>query len=65
MHSAEANNRIIFKASFFLVWLVHFLKTPSTKKKKKKKKNETQVIVVGNGHGDTSSNPGRDLLNFT
>ena len=23
------------------------------------------VIVVGNGHGDTSSNPGRDLLHFT
>ena len=23
------------------------------------------VIVVGNGHSDTSSNPGRDWLNFT
>ena len=23
------------------------------------------VIVVGNGHGDTSSNPGRDWLQFT
>ena len=23
------------------------------------------IIVVGNGHGDTSSNPGRDLLHFT
>ena len=23
------------------------------------------VIVVRNGHGDTSSNPGRDLLHFT
>ena len=23
------------------------------------------VIVVGNGHGDTSSNPGRDRLHFT
>ena len=23
------------------------------------------VIVVGNEHGDTSSNPGRDRLNFT
>ena len=23
------------------------------------------VIVVGNGHGDTSSNPGRGLLHFT
>ena len=23
------------------------------------------VIVVGNGHGDTSSNPGRDWLHFT
>ena len=22
-------------------------------------------IVVGNGHGDTSSNPGRDWLHFT
>ena len=22
------------------------------------------VIVVGNGHGDTSSNPGRDRLHF-
>ena len=23
------------------------------------------IIVIGNGHGDTSSNPGRDRLNFT
>ena len=23
------------------------------------------VIVVGNGHGDTTSNPGRDSLYFT
>ena len=23
------------------------------------------VIVIGNGHGDTSSNPGRDWLHFT
>ena len=23
------------------------------------------VIVVGNGHGDTSSKPGRDWLHFT
>ena len=23
------------------------------------------AIVVGNGHGDTSSNPGRDWLHFT
>ena len=23
------------------------------------------VIVLGNGHGDTSSNPGRDWLHFT
>ena len=23
------------------------------------------VIVVGSGHGDTSSNPGRDWLHFT
>ena len=23
------------------------------------------VIVVGNGHGDMSSNPGRDCLHFT
>ena len=23
------------------------------------------VIVAGNGHGDTSSNPGRDWLHFT
>ena len=23
------------------------------------------IIVVGNGHGDTSSNPGRDWLHFT
>ena len=23
------------------------------------------VIVVGKGHGDTSSNPGRDWLHFT
>ena len=24
-----------------------------------------KVIVVGNGHGDTSSNPGWDWLHFT
>ena len=23
------------------------------------------IIVIGNGHGDTSSNPGRDQLHFT
>ena len=23
------------------------------------------VIVIGNGHGNTSSNPGRDWLHFT
>ena len=23
------------------------------------------AIVVGNGHGDTSSNPGRDWVHFT
>ena len=23
------------------------------------------VIIVGNGHGDTSSNPGQDWLHFT
>ena len=23
------------------------------------------VIIVGNGHGDSSSNPGRDWLHFT
>ena len=23
------------------------------------------VIIVGNGHGNTSSNPGRDWLHFT
>ena len=26
---------------------------------------DVMVIVVGNGHGDTSSNPGRDRLHFT
>ena len=25
---------------------------------------DVMVIVVGNGHGDTSSNPGRDWLHF-
>ena len=23
------------------------------------------VIIIGNGHGDTSLNPGRDWLHFT
>ena len=23
------------------------------------------AIIIGNGHGDTSSNPGRDWLHFT
>ena len=36
---------------------------------KKKKKlggaHGVMVIVVGNGHGDTSSNLGRDWLHFT
>ena len=27
--------------------------------------NGVMVIVVGNGHGDTSSNPRRDWLHFT
>ena len=27
--------------------------------------NGVMVIVVENGHGDTSSNPGRDWLHFT
>ena len=27
--------------------------------------SSVMVIVVGNGHGDTSSNPGRDWLHFT
>ena len=26
---------------------------------------DVMFIVVGNGHGDTSSNPGRDWLHFT
>ena len=26
--------------------------------------HDVMVIVVGNGHGDTSSNPGRDWLRF-
>ena len=26
---------------------------------------DVMVIVVGNGHSDTSSNPGRDWLHFT
>ena len=26
---------------------------------------DVMVIVVGNEHGDTSSNPGRDWLHFT
>ena len=32
---------------------------------KKKGSRGVMVIVVGNGHGDTSSNPGRDLFHFT
>ena len=27
--------------------------------------HSVMVIVVGNGHGDTSSNPGQDWLHFT
>ena len=26
---------------------------------------DVMVIIVGNGHGDVSSNPGRDWLHFT
>ena len=43
-------------------------KLKNQKKKKKKKiggARGVMVIVVGNGHGDTSSNPGRDWLHFT
>ena len=38
-----------------------------TKKEKQKIGGAHGVmdIVVGNGHGDTSSNPGRDWLHFT
>ena len=46
--------------------LLHFSPTPPKKKKKKKKKTGyihleygVMVIIVGNGHSDTSSNPGR------
>ena len=31
----------------------------------KKGARGTMVIVMGNGHGNTSSNPGRDWLHFT
>ena len=49
-----------FKFVFFLYFLVRFFShslmiagTPNTD-------SGVMVIVVGNGHGDTSSNPGRD-----
>ena len=49
------------------------LNSPSTLHKKKNQiipysfggARGVVVIVVGNGHGDTSSNPGRDWLHFT
>ena len=45
------------------------LNSKKKKKKKKKKKNGgargVMVIIVGNGQGNTSSNPGRDWLHFT
>ena len=27
--------------------------------------HDVMVIIIGNGHGDTSSNPGRGWLHFT
>ena len=42
--------------------------TPLSPKLRKKESNSIRyitVIVVGNGHGDTSSNPGRGHLHFT
>ena len=44
-----------------------FLKEPEKNITKKKEGGSrgVMVIVVGNGHGDTSSNPRRDWLHFT
>ena len=45
-------------------------KAKNIERKKDKKKERwgargVMVIVLGNGHGDTSSNPRRDWLHFT
>ena len=57
---------------FKSVWILwqHVQKTSLTQKMWIWTYNEggargVMVIVVGNGHGDTSSNPGRDWLHFT
>ena len=55
--------RIMFKEAYCAteVWE----KTHERISNAKKGARGVMVIVVGNGHGDTSSNPGRDWLDFT
>ena len=48
---------------------IHTQQTRQTEKEKNHEKSGgargVMIIVVGNGHGDTSSNPWRDWLHFT
>ena len=60
VNSIEASFRETRSHNFYLFrWLLHsttYLQGGA---------RGVMVIVVGNGHGDTSSNPGRDWLHFT
>ena len=47
-----------------LIWIHGFSFTETTIKSQSGGARGVMVIVVGNGHGDTSSNPGQDWLHF-
>ena len=66
---------MIFMPSFWKLWWIlshgYFLYIYETKQSDSEVSvilehtRGVMVIIVGNGHGDTSSNPGRDWLHFT
>ena len=45
--------------------LMHWYNDSMTIKKSMEGACGVMVIIIGNGHGDTSSNPGRDWWHFT
>ena len=54
---------------FIYCWIENLSEHPLSMLRKPDTLNKTEcgimVIVVGNGHGNTSSNPGRDWSHFT
>ncbi len=47
------------------IWIINKMKNKWIKYEMKRGARGVMVIVAGNGHGDTSSNLGRDWLHFT